>query len=105
MTDAEMKSQIESTLNYFVSRQKSVVFWIDENTVIFKFDGKEKRKELECRELAEWFTATLIALFEKEAESGVLQFRNSVKKFVEFSEKPKENNEESQKQSWYNRKV
>lgn len=105
MTDAEMKLQIESTLNYFVTRQKSVVFWIEENTVIFKFDGKEKRKEFECRELAEWFTATLIVLFEKEAESGVLQFRNSVKKFVTFPDKTKENDEESQKQRWYNRKV
>lgn len=105
MTDAEMKSQIESTLNYFIKRQKSVVFWIDENTVVFKFDGKEKRKEFECRELAEWFIATLIALFEKEAESGVLQFRNSVKKFVTFPDKTKENDEESQKQRWYNRKV
>ena len=105
MTDAEMRSQIESTLNYFIKRQKSVVFWIEENTVIFKFDGKEKRKEFECRELAEWFTVTLIVLFEKESESGVLQFRNSVKKFVTFPDKTKENDEESQKQRWYNRKV
>lgn len=104
MTDAEMKSQIENTSNYFVKRQKSVTFWIDKNAVIFEFDGKEKRKEFECRELAEWFIVTLIALFEKEAESGVLQFRNSVKKFVTF-QKPKENNEESQKQRWYHRKV
>lgn len=105
MTDAEMKSQIENTFNYFVKRQKFVTFWIDENAVVFEFDGKEKRKEFECRELAEWFIATLIALFEKEAESGVLQFKNSVEKFVIFPEKQKENNEESQKQRWYNRKV
>lgn len=105
MTDAEMRLQIESTLNYFVKKQKSVTFWIDENAVVFRFDDKVKRKEFECRELAEWFTATLIVLFEKEAESGVLQFRNSVKKFVTFPEKLNENDEESQKQRWYNRKV
>lgn len=105
MTNAEMKSQIENTFNYFVKRQKSVTFWIDENAVVFEFDGKEKRKEFECRELAEWFIATLIALFEKEVESGVLQFKNSVKKFVTFPEKQKENNDKQQKQRWYHRKV
>lgn len=49
-----------------------------------------------------WHPAKLV--FDTD-QQGVLQFKNSVKKFVTFPEKPKENNEESQKQSWYNRKV